>query len=89
MGSDSIGEGPKTLGVEVPTPKPHVFNSSRPYSRSFASIRGSNCPSLDQLHRVTENESNRLLFKVLVRRIATAEHIGHQVHDLVLSQQPQ
>ena len=36
-----------------------------------------------------EKESYPLPLEVLVRRIAAAEHIGHQVHDLALSQQPQ
>jgi hypothetical protein len=36
-----------------------------------------------------EKESLPLPLEVLVSRIATAEHIGHQVHDLVLSQQAQ
>ena len=36
-----------------------------------------------------EKESSPLPLEVLVRRIATAEHICDQVHDLVLRQQPQ
>ena len=58
-------------------------------SREFASIRGSNGPFRHRLRGVTENECDRLPFEILVRRVASAEHIRHQVHDLVLSQQPQ
>ena len=36
-----------------------------------------------------EKESYPLPLEVLVRRIATAEHIGHEVHDLILGQQAQ
>lgn len=31
----------------------------------------------------------QLSFEILVRRIATAEHIGHEVHDFVPGQQSQ
>lgn len=88
--SDSIGGDAKDSGCSGANFTQHVLRtSSALYSRSFASFRGSNSPSLAQRRRVTENESNQLTLEVLVRRIATAEHIGHQVHDLVSGQQTQ
>ena len=58
------------------------------FSNSALTVRLPKFMSL-AMQLALEKESYPLPLEVLVRRIAAAEHIGHQVHDLILGQQAQ